>query len=387
MKKSHFTTLILLLASISLNAQWQQANGTSEKKVTSFTSSTSNLFAGTFDGVLISVDGGLNWSATGMTSDVFAMIFAGDRIFAANESNGLAVSLNDAETWSAANSGLTPGLNITSFAYNGTVIFAGTNNGVFKSESYGSDWSDITNSLSNTNITAISVSEYGVAVGTNGGGIFSSLNGGDNWNSYSQGLTDLFITSFYMTLEYDMFAATYSGIYKFDMDNPGWVLSSSGITNLEVNYLYSTESVVYAGTQNGGLFASFDNGDNWISFSNGLPASNINAIYSNESYLFVGTETHGVWMKPLSEFTNIDDNHLQSITTVYPNPVNDELTIEKGENEENLHYKIINPIGQIILSGQINGKAQINTSELNQGLYFLIIEHNSMIETIKFLKN
>jgi hypothetical protein len=387
MKKSHFTTLILLLASISLNAQWQQANGTSEKKVTSFTSNTSNLFAGTFDGVLISVDGGLNWSTTGMTSDVFAMIFAGDRIFAANESNGLAVSLDDAETWTAANSGLTPGLNITSFAYNGTIIFAGTNNGMFKSESFGSNWTDITNNLTNSYITTVSVSEYGVAVGTNGGGIFSSLNGGDNWNSYSQGLPDLFINSFYMTQDYDMFAATYSGIYKFDMDNPGWVLSSSGITNLEVNYLYSTESVVYAGTQIGGLFASFDGGDSWISFSNGLPASNINAIYSNESYLFVGTETHGVWIRPLSEFTNIDDNHLQRATTVYPNPVYDELTIEKGENEENLQYKIINPIGQIILIGQINEEARINTSELNQGLYFLIIEHNSMSETIKFLKN
>lgn len=387
MNKSNLLIICYLLLSFSLNAQWQQANGTTEKKVTSFTNNTSNLFAGTFDGVLISVDGGQNWATTGLSSDVFALIVADNRIFAANESNGLAMSQDDGETWTASNSGLTPGLNINSFAYNGDVIFAGTNNGMFKSESFGSNWTDITNNLSNSHITTVSVSDYGVAVGTNGGGIFSSLNGGNSWNSYSQGLTDLFITSFYMTPEYDMFAATYSGIYKFDMDNPGWVLSSSGITNLEVNYLYSTESVVYAGTQNGGLFASFDGGGSWISFSNGLPASNINAMYSNESYLFVGTETDGVWMRPLSEFTKIDDNHLQSLTAIYPNPVNDELNIEKIGNEEHLLYKINNPLGQTIINGQMNEKIQINTSEFNQGLYFLIIEHNSMIETIKFLKN
>jgi hypothetical protein len=249
------------------------------------------------------------------------------------------------------------------------------------------DWTDITNNLTNSHITSVSVSDYGVVVGTNGGGIFSSLNGGENWISYSQGLPDLFVTSFYMTQEYDMFVTSYTGIYKFDMDNPGWVLSSSGITNLEVNCIYSTELVVYAGTQNGGLFASFDGGDSWISFSNGLPASNIYSIYSNESYLFVGTETHGVWMRPLSEFTNINDNHLQSLTAIYPNPVNDKLNIEKHGNKEVLCYKIINPLGQTIINGQMNEKIQINTSELNQGLYFLIIEHNSHSEIVKFLKN
>jgi photosystem II stability/assembly factor-like uncharacterized protein len=386
MKKYYFMILSLLLASISLNAQWQQANGTSEKKVTSFTSNTSNLFAGTFDGVLISVDGGLNWSTTGMTSDVFAMIFAGDRIFAANESNGLAMSQDDAETWTAANSGLTPGLNITSFAYNGEVIYAGTNNGIFKSESFGSNWTDITNNLSNSHITTVSVSEYGVAVGTNGGGIFSSLNGGDNWNSYSQGLSDLFITSFYMTLEFDMFAATYSGIYKFDMDNPGWVLSSSGITNLEVNYLYSPESVVYAGTQNGGLFASFDNGDNWISFSNGLPASDINAIYSNESYLFVGTETHGVWMRPLSEFTDIDEISLLNDVDIYPNPVSGELIIETGLDNQMLNYEILNIAGQVVLKGDFMDKTTLQLSVLNAGVYIIKIVNEGKHEYRKIVK-
>jgi hypothetical protein len=59
-----------------------------------------------------------------MTSDVFAMIVVGDRIFAANESNGLAMSQDDAETWNAANLALNRTKHF-SFAYIGTVVFAG----------------------------------------------------------------------------------------------------------------------------------------------------------------------------------------------------------------------------------------------------------------------
>ena len=67
--------------------------------------------------------------------------------------------------------------------------------------------------------------------------------------------------------------------------------------------------------------------------------------------------------------------------TVYPNPNQGSFTITtQGE----FQYVIFNSLGQQVMSGKANGKAQIEAQSLNQGVYFLHLngEHGSMVEKI-----
>ena len=56
--------------------------------------------------------------------------------------------------------------------------------------------------------------------------------------------------------------------------------------------------------------------------------------------------------------------------SVYPNPANDVLNVVANAN--NYEYQLINCVGQVVLSGNANGRTAINVNDLN-GVYFLRI--------------
>jgi hypothetical protein len=66
--------------------------------------------------------------------------------------------------------------------------------------------------------------------------------------------------------------------------------------------------------------------------------------------------------------------------SVYPNPANDQITIAGIENAQ---YEIVNIQGQVVLSGTIENNTEIiNTSNLNQGSYFIrIVGEDVMVKT------
>jgi hypothetical protein len=64
-----------------------------------------------------------------------------------------------------------------------------------------------------------------------------------------------------------------------------------------------------------------------------------------------------------------DDKQLN--IAIYPNPTNGLLTIS-NQFSENTDYKIITPLGQIVLRGKINSdNNQIDISSLPSNIYFL----------------
>jgi hypothetical protein len=54
---------------------------------------------------------------------------------------------------------------------------------------------------------------------------------------------------------------------------------------------------------------------------------------------------------------------------VYPNPFGTEVTIQDAYGD----VKMVNALGQTVLTTKIDGTAKINTEELNKGIYFIII--------------
>lgn len=75
-------------------------------------------------------------------------------------------------------------------------------------------------------------------------------------------------------------------------------------------------------------------------------------------------------LKTPCTLTGIEEN--QIITSIYPNPVHDHLTIVTTDIPE--RYELLNALGQIILNGTLSsnsGQFELNVSDLENGVYFL----------------
>lgn len=75
--------------------------------------------------------------------------------------------------------------------------------------------------------------------------------------------------------------------------------------------------------------------------------------------------------------------------SIYPNPANDVLNISLGDTTDLPEaYSIYNNLGQLIAQKTISSNVDlsINTSNLNTGVYFIRIEKESAVKTLKFLK-
>ena len=70
----------------------------------------------------------------------------------------------------------------------------------------------------------------------------------------------------------------------------------------------------------------------------------------------------------LGPITSIEQDLKINKSVVYPNPVKDKLFI-LNNNKENLHYEIIDIIGQNVLNGIVNNF--IDVENLKNGFYFL----------------
>lgn len=69
------------------------------------------------------------------------------------------------------------------------------------------------------------------------------------------------------------------------------------------------------------------------------------------------------------DFIGLGENPNMTVS-VYPNPANSDLYVVANAN--NFEYQVINTTGQVVLSGNANGRARVNVSNLN-GMYFIKI--------------
>lgn len=70
----------------------------------------------------------------------------------------------------------------------------------------------------------------------------------------------------------------------------------------------------------------------------------------------------------------------------YPNPIENEIKID-AKNETISSITLHNSLGQIIEKKKINSsKTTIDASKISTGQYYLSVEINKQLQTIKFLK-
>ncbi|GAM11402.1 BNR/Asp-box repeat protein [Geobacter sp. OR-1] len=238
------------------------------------------------------------WQTVGPNGKAVAVSpnFAIDRtVFAGSDSTGVLISTDGGTNWTVVNNGL-GNLNIWAIAISPVyasdrTVFAATDSGVFRSTNGGESWSNVYDGLGNQPTRSLSLSpnyvnDRTIFAGTWGGGVYRSTNGGDSWSSFNGGITDPFIASLAVSPSYDsdrtVYAGTWTaGVFKSNDGGSNW--NSVGITYphtihaLAVSPGYATDQTIFVGIGGGGgIQKSSDGGLTWSPQNYGL--SNLNIL-------------------------------------------------------------------------------------------------------------
>ncbi|MDD5673539.1 MAG: T9SS type A sorting domain-containing protein [Chitinivibrionales bacterium] len=131
-----------------------------------------NIFAGTYQGGMVqTTDNGATWKVASINGYITIFSLAGDgsKIFAGTDLGGPYLSTNNGTSWTPVKNGLTDSA-ISSLIMSGNNVFAGTvNRGVFLSSNNGANWNPVG---LNFCVTSFAV---------NGSTIFAGNNGGEVW--------------------------------------------------------------------------------------------------------------------------------------------------------------------------------------------------------------
>ena len=220
--------------------------------------------------------------------------------------------------WSQTN-GINPlyyGYNnyVTSILGSGIDMYAGANDGIYKSTDNGSTWNIVN---SNLNFVYSLVNNGNDVISGSLATIDISNNSGLNWNSITitdMGSNDMVIND---TIIY---ACTNGGIYIASTNNDtSWTLLSSFVCSC----LVFDGDIIFAGTNGNGVYKSTNNGLTWINQNTGIFPYNSNFLYINsiiikDSDIYVGTN-NGVCKSALNLIYWVSVNNGLSISSTTVN--------------------------------------------------------------------
>ena len=154
---------------------------------------------------------------------------------------------------------------------------------------------------------------------------------------------------------------------------------------------------ILVGTDNLGVFLFSDDGDSLGSFNEGLTNLNVHTIImGNSGYVYVGTD-NGVWRRPLSEITSVEENPMQIpssyiLSQNFPNPFNPSTKIKYSVPQSSqVVIKIFDIVGNeietLVNEEKPAGSYELtwNAANLPSGVYFYQLRAGSFVETKKML--
>jgi photosystem II stability/assembly factor-like uncharacterized protein len=161
---------------------------------------TGNVYnAGYYIGVSHSSDGGASWEHDTLAQGTrgWAVAFDGvdsNRVYVGGDSAysyaALLITTDRGATWTMSHSGLVGTVNVLlTVPGNGQLVYAGTNNGVFRSTDAGATWSATTLTQQVRTLVLDRASPANIYAGTYGAGVYVSTDGGSTWSAMNDGLT------------------------------------------------------------------------------------------------------------------------------------------------------------------------------------------------------
>jgi ligand-binding sensor domain-containing protein len=309
--------LLVIVLTWQANAQWVQTGEPSGSVTRVLTAMGGALYAGTDDGVFLSVNNGNTWEASnaGLAKDtVVSFAVSNGTLFAGTLHSGAFASAGSAGSWTAANQGLPKDpldtnyyVQITDLAAAGGDLYAGTfHAGVFTLRNGGLSWTPASTGLGDPDVYSLAVSGNDLFAGTGpGGGVFVSSDKGAIWTAVNNGL--LYMPGMVYSVNRlaasngSLFAGTFSGgVYRTENNGEIWTGANNGLSANSVLSLHAHGADLFAGTGSNGVFLSTDNGASWTEMGSGLPANEaVLCLCVSSNSLFAGVYRNGVWRSPL----------------------------------------------------------------------------------------
>lgn len=164
-----------------------------------------------------------------------------------------------------------------------TVLYAGTDRGVFKSTSAGASWASVGLSEQVRSLVVDPQESATVYAGTIfGGGIYKSTNAGSSWNPSNNGLSDLDVFALAISPSNPaiIYAGTAHGVFKSTDRGASW--ASAGLTaSIDALALDPMNpAIAYAGNSLNGIFKTSDGGAHWAAANSGISSSCGPCVYT-----------------------------------------------------------------------------------------------------------
>jgi len=205
---------------------------------------------------------------------------------------------------------------VHSLAIKDTIIFAGSNSGVYYSNDYGLNWF-VNQHLLNVDIMSLSVKDTTIFAGTAFYGIFRSTDNGLTWTEANAGMSTKLIHSIIIKGD-DIFAGTGNSVYISKDNGANWESVNNGL-NYNTRALAVSGNNLYAGTY-WGAYLSTDNGTSWTPINTGMTDTTIISCFAvNGNYIYAGTDAEGIYLSTNNgnNWTAIDSGLISKTTSIY----------------------------------------------------------------------
>jgi len=250
-------------------------------------------------------------------------------------------------------------------------------NKLYKSTNQGASWTEVsTTGLTNLgNVHSLTISGSKMILGgmdvvsANGAKIFTSSDNGASWTQSMTGYDQTYSPADFVTasngdiyvngIKYDSGISGFiNKLYKSTNQGASWTeVSTTGLTNLG-----NVHSLTISGSKMilGGMDVNSANGAK-IFISN----------YSDPTL-------------------SISENIFYNTVKVFPNPFTENITVDftHGIKNETKSMKLFSVLGELISQIIINNNpsTQLELGKLSSGIYYLVIESSSEIQSIKLVK-
>ena len=368
-------------------------NGLQIQEVSSVLSlSSGSIIAGTFgERIFISSNGGVGWQqmAPGVVGDYIYSLASTRSIVYAGTEQGMYQSLDEGNHWSAVTMQV-----VTSPVYSMAVtgygrVYAGTNFGVYTSTNSGQTWTQ--SGLSASEVTNLILDSSGVLyAATENNGIYQSSDSGSTW--VSRGLVRNDIQTISVNSAGQIFAGVYGGVFYSTDNGTGWAQKL-----FTPYFVYSVVcngiNQVYCGTYNG-VYDSYDDGKTWTKA--GLQGTVIlNLSFDTDNLLSAGVDG-GIFQsaQPVLGVAERQSGLPISFTLDqnYPNPFNPatqiRFTVPKAGIVTLTVYDVLGQQIVTLIDGrQEPGDHSISWNALNvpSGVYFFRIVAGDFVQTKKMV--
>ncbi|PPK84809.1 putative secreted protein (Por secretion system target) [Neolewinella xylanilytica] len=392
-------TALMLLCQLSLFGQWAQTNFVSGYYATDLNVFGNQIVVNIGGAVFTSSDGGqtTEWitEGDGLPFAPYALVTE-STLYLTTSTNRLYRTTDWGDTWQPA--AFDPAPRSLShftdiFINDDGEHFAVTDGGQLYRSADGLAWREVT--VDGPDLYPNQVLLSGLALGDTlllglAGGVFRSGDDGATWAYHSMSERGLQVNRLATTAAGQLYATTTGdGVFRSGDGGVTWGTVSEGlpdgernIQDLEIvggNTVYITTN---ADDETSNLYEFSAERERWQQLCAGEENTQVFIhLATDDTFLYASTVDNGIWKRPLAELTGAACG-LTSATTakfeetlrLYPNPVREQVVIDRDFSGLDIAYSIIDALGREVQRGHrrpTDDRMQIDLRQLPPGPYFL----------------